>query len=230
MSRVLVVEDEPLVSDLVALNLKHAGYATECAPDLRAARGKLADGSFGVIVLDRMLPDGSGLELARELRRAGDRTPILMLTARGDVSDRVEGLDAGADDYLAKPFAMPELLARVRALLRRLEEPASSTGHQIRFGRVELDADTRMFQGPGGAEVLSELECALLVHLVRHAGAVLSRADILEEVWGMERSPGDRVVDNYILRLRKLVEEDPESPRHILTVRGRGYSFRADPR
>jgi DNA-binding response OmpR family regulator len=228
MASVLVVEDDALVGELVVLNLRHAGMRATLATDLSEARRHLGHARFDLVVLDRMLPDGTGLDLARERRSAGDRAPILMLTALGEVQDRVDGLDAGADDYLAKPFAMPELLARVRALLRRFGDDTDPVrSREIRFANVTLDPDTRALSGPGGSEALSELECRLLVHLVERPGLVLSRADILEEVWGMERSPGDRVVDNYILRLRKLVEEDPEAPRHILTVRGRGYTFRA---
>ncbi len=234
---ILVVEDEELVADMVRLNLEHAGFAVETCTTAEAALAHI--GAAELIVLDRMLPGMDGLEFARVVRRTLT-VPILMLTARGEVAARVAGLDAGADDYLAKPFAMPELLARVRALLRRAPaaapEPAPKppaaprgSGRTIRFDRYVVHLDTREATTNEGTEILTETECQLLLYFYDHAGEMLSRTDILENVWGMDRFPTARTVDNYVLRLRKLFEPDPESPRYLITVRGRGYSFRIDP-
>lgn len=225
---ILVVEDETLVADMVGLNLQHAGHEVRAFPTAEAAAAHAPEAEL--IILDRMLPGMDGLEFARALRDRGVAAPILMLTARGEVAARVAGLDAGADDYLAKPFAMPELMARVRALLRRSthEEPRvpRSDGRTLRFDRYSVNLDTREAVTNDGPEMLTETECQLLVYFHAHAGELLSRADILENVWGMDRFPTVRTVDNYVLRLRKLFEPDPENPRYLTTVRGRGYTFR----
>lgn len=236
---ILVVEDEELVADMVRLNLEHAGFTVETCATAEEALAHVA--AAELIVLDRMLPGMDGLEFARQVRRTRN-VPILMLTARGEVAARVAGLDAGADDYLAKPFAMPELLARVRALLRRAphEAPVAvvaapakpsprAPGRTLRFDRYVVHLDTREATTNEGTEILTETECQLLLYFYDHAGEMLSRTDILENVWGMDRFPTARTVDNYVLRLRKLFEPDPENPRYLFTVRGRGYCFRTDP-
>lgn len=234
---IVLVEDEELVSDMVRLNLEHAGFQVEAYTTGEAALGPATRAEL--IVLDRMLPGMDGLEFAREVRKRGVGAPILMLTARSEVTARVAGLDAGADDYLAKPFAMPELLARVRALLRRAPQPLTApapaaaavpdSARSLRFDRYVVNLDTREARTNDGLEILTETECQLLRFFHAHAGEMLSRADILENVWGMDRFPTARTVDNYVLRLRKLFEPDPENPRHLITVRGRGYCFRIDP-
>jgi DNA-binding response OmpR family regulator len=146
-----------------------------------------------------------------------------MLTARGDTQDRVAGLDAGADDYLVKPFAMPELLARVRALLRRQAAPRAQ--RELRLGALLANLDTRQATTNEGRVQLTDTECALLRYFAENEGQLLTRAEILENAWGMDRFPTARTVDNYVLRLRKLFEPEPEEPRHFLTVRGTGYRF-----
>lgn len=224
--RILVVEDEPLVADLVRLNLQHAGYEVRVVADGRAADGALQPDAWDVIVLDVMLPGLDGFTLARRARDRGVHTPILMLTARGQTPDKVSGLDAGADDYLTKPFAMPELLARVRAAIRRHNAPRGlPTTRRIQFDRYEVDVSTREALTNEGRITLTETECQLLAFLSAREGDLLGRPELLESVWGMDRFPTERTVDNYILRLRKLFEPDPENPVHILTVRGRGYRF-----
>jgi len=236
---ILIVEDEPLVSDMVSLNLEHAGYDVQACTTAEAALEHVPNAAL--LILDRMLPGMDGLAFARHLRAAGVTTPILMLTARGEVAARVAGLDAGADDYLAKPFAMPELLARVRALRRRAQDaaprpiPPAQTGsapgsavRTLRFDKYTVNLNTREAMTNDGVEVLTETECQLLVYFHDHAGDMLSRADILESVWGMDKFPTARTVDNYVLRLRKLFEPDPENPRYLITVRGRGYVFRPE--
>lgn len=224
--RVLVVEDEELVADMVRLNLEHAGYVVEVEGRGDTALARLKAATFDVIVLDLMLPGLDGYGVARGARAAGVVTPILMLTARGETGAKVEGLDAGADDYLTKPFAMPELLARVRALIRRHTTPRGlPTSHEVRFGVYVVNLDTREATTNQGRVTLTETECSLLSWLSAHEGEPLSRTEILENAWGMDRFPTERTVDNYIMRLRRLFEPDPDEPQHFLTVRGRGYRF-----
>ena len=224
--RVLVVEDERLVADMVRLNLEHAGFVVVHVEDGESAL-VAAESEVDLVVLDVMLPGIDGLEVARRLRAGGNRVPILMLTARGEVPARVAGLDAGADDYLTKPFAMPELVARVRALTRRSDvAPRAATRREVRVGPWAVNFDTREASRPGAARiVLTETEASLLELFVAHPGEVLGRADILEMAWGMDRSPTERTVDNYVMRLRKFFEADVNDPVHFLTLRGVGYRF-----
>jgi DNA-binding response OmpR family regulator len=224
--RILVVEDEALVQDMIRLNLEHAGYQVDGASSAEEALQILALRPVDLLVLDRMLPGMEGVELARRLRNQGNGTPILLLTARADTQSKVEGLDAGADDYLAKPFAMPELIARVRALLRRQTSArANPNSREIRLGPWYANLDTREALTNEGRVTLTEKECGLLAWFVGHEGALFDRVEILENVWGMDSFPTARTVDNYVLRLRKLFEPDPDDPRYFLTVRGRGYRF-----
>ena len=233
---VLLVEDERLVADMVRLNLEHAGFTVQHVEDGESALIH-ADGK-DLLVLDVMLPGIDGVEVARRLRGRGVTTPILMLTARGEVPARVAGLEAGADDYLTKPCAMPELVARVRALTRRAAAPVAGApasvvpavppkpGRLLSVARWSVNLDTREAARPGfpGFE-LTETEASLLELLVTHPGEVLSRADILEMAWGMDRSPTERTVDNYVMRLRKLFEDDVNNPVHFRTLRGVGYRY-----
>ena len=224
--RILLVEDETLVADMVRMNLEHGGFQVDVASTGTAAVEVLARGRYDLVLLDVMLPGLDGFEVARRARAAGVLAPILMLTARGETSAKVAGLDAGADDYLTKPFAMPELLARVRALIRRhTSARGAPTTRELRFGVYQISLDSREAITNEGRATLTEKECALLEHLAAREGELLTRTDILENVWGMDQFPTARTVDNYILRLRKLFEPDPEAPRHIRTVRGRGYRF-----
>ncbi|MFZ5477432.1 MAG: response regulator transcription factor [Myxococcota bacterium] len=224
--RILVVEDEALVADVVRYNLEHVGYRVLAVETGEEGLRALAAEPFDLVLLDMMLPGISGLEVARRARAEGVTTPILMLTARGETPAKVAGLDAGADDYLVKPFAMDELKARVRALIRRHVGPRGvPTSREVVLGPYRADLETREAVTNEGRVTLTETECALLAFLVAREGELLTRAEILESVWGMDRFPTERTVDNYVLRLRKLFEPDPVEPRHILTVRGRGYRF-----
>lgn len=228
--RILVVEDEPLVADMVRLNLEHAGYEVHHAEDGESALAFHPRESVDLVVLDVMLPGVDGFTVARRWRAAGVATPILMLTARAETPAKVAGLDAGADDYLAKPFAMPELLARVRALIRRNVAPRGVfSSRVVKLGPYEANLDTRDATTNEGRVTLTEKECQLLEFLYGREGEMLSRAEILENVWGMDRFPTARTVDNYVLRLRKLFEADLDDPRFIVTVRGRGYRFVRQP-
>ncbi len=223
--RILVVEDDALVRDLVALNLRSAGYEVTEAADYRAGLDSLLARQFELAIIDVMLPGGDGFSLVRNARAEGVRQPLLMLTARSDVASRVKGLDSGADDYLPKPFDVQELLARVRAALRR-----STNGpvkdNQLAIGAFWVRFDTGQANTTEGVLSLSQKELRLMQLFARRPDEALSRTDILEEVWGMDAFPTDRTVDNFIMRLRRLFEENPEEPRHFVTLRGRGYLFK----
>jgi DNA-binding response OmpR family regulator len=227
MSRILLCEDDHLIGTMVRLNLQQDGYEVDWRKTGEAAVEALGGARFDVILLDIGLPGISGIEVARIVRRQGVGTPILMLTARDDTESKVQALDSGADDYLSKPFDMAELLARVRAQIRRSQgslEIASNA--EIRMGGAKVDSERRALQTDDGAwHDLSDKELVLLQFLAKNPGRALSRADILEEVWGMDASPTERTVDNFIVRLRRWVETDPENPSHIITVRGWGYRY-----
>jgi two-component system, OmpR family, alkaline phosphatase synthesis response regulator PhoP len=231
--RVLVVEDDPHLAAGVMENLRAEGYEVAQVGDGRAALEWLRAASCALIVLDVMLPELDGLTVCRTLRDEGNNTPVLFLTARGDPADRVRGLEAGGDDYLAKPFHLKEFLLRVRAILKRWEwyRSASATAAtaMLRFGGNEVDF--RAFRARawnGEAQELTEKEAMILKVLAEHAGEIVSREDLLERVWGYDVFPSTRTVDNFILRLRKRFEHDPANPRHFLTVWGVGYRFLAE--
>lgn len=230
--RLLVVEDEEHLAAGLRLNLELEGYAVERAATAREARELLVhpDG-YAVIILDVMLPDLDGFELCRHLRRAGNLTPVIMLTARASADDRVRGLDAGADDYLVKPFQLAELLARVRSALRRSAwDKKSTTTHEVlEFGRARIDFDTHEASVAGQPVALTQLEIDLVRYFAANAGRVLSREELLEHVWKLRNYPNTRTVDNFIVRLRKLFEADPAMPVHFLSVRGSGYRFVTQP-
>lgn len=227
--RVVIVEDEPLVRDLVALNLKHAGYDVDAVGTYATGRTAIATPTVALAIVDVMLPGGEGFALVREARDAGVHCPVLMLTARAEVSAKVRGLDCGADDYLTKPFDVAELMARVRSLLRRARGEVAPRAQAIHIGEYWVRFDTGFAQTNEGQVSLSEKELRLLEFFVKNEGRVLSRADMLEEVWGMDAFPTDRTVDNFVLRLRKLFESEPDAPVHFLTARGRGYVFQRNP-
>ncbi len=230
---ILVVEDEPLVRELLVMNLEHAGYRLTAVASAAEAEKALAERRHALAIVDVMLPGPSdGFELVLRARAKGATLPVLMLTARGGVEAKVRGLDAGADDYLTKPFDVEELLARVRALLRRRsagDHGASGQGRRLTLGKRWVKLDTGEADTNEGPLVLSEKELRLLRMFESHEGQVLSRADILEEVWGMDSFPSDRTVDNFVLRLRKLLEPQPDEPIHFVTLRSRGYMFRLRP-
>ena len=224
--RILLVEDEALVADMVRMNLEHAGFRVDAVATGTEGLERIVTNVYDLVLLDVMLPGMGGFDLARRARGAGVTTPILMLTARGETQAKVSGLDAGADDYLTKPFAMPELLARVRALIRRHTAARGvPSSRELRFGVYHVNFDTREAVTNDGRVTLTERECALLEYLAGREGELLPRTEILENVWGMDRFPTARTVDNYVLRLRKLFEPDPEEPVYLQTVRGRGYRF-----
>ncbi len=217
--RILVVEDEPGIANFVRQGLMEAGYAVDLAWDGREGLDYALAADYDVLVLDIMLPKMDGLELLRELRRLGDKTPALMLTARDTVDNRVEGLDAGADDYLVKPFAFPELLARVRALLRR---PPLQVGTILRVGDLEMDTAKREVRRNDRPIELSPREYSVLEYLMRHPNQVLTRTQISEHVWNFDFFNESNVVDVYVGYLRRKIDQGENLPL-IHTVRGVGY-------
>jgi DNA-binding response OmpR family regulator len=228
--RVLLVEDEEHLAAGLKLNFELEGYAVDVASTGReAGRLLLADRAYDAILLDVMLPDVDGFSLCQKLRDSGNTTPVLMLTARGDLEDRILGLNAGADDYLAKPFDLEELLARVRSLLRRRDwgrkvETSRDTS-LIRLGDAVIDFDTHEVTVRGAAVHLTKLELDLLRYFADNPGRVLSREELQQQVWKLHDYPSHRMVDNFIMRLRRHFEPDPRNPVVFLSVRGAGYKF-----
>ncbi|HOE12742.1 MAG TPA: response regulator transcription factor [bacterium] len=223
MTRILIVEDEPDMRRGLEDNLQFEGYATVSTSNglegLRLAR----QDKFDLIILDLMLPGMDGLDLCRQLKREGSSTPIIMLTAKGSESDRVMGLEVGADDYITKPFSLRELLARVKAILRRSGALSSLSEFQfddiyLHFGRYEATKGGRPLQ-------LSPREFEILRLLAEHRGEIVTRERFLEEVWGYESAPSTRTVDNHIAKLRQKIEADPDNPKYIITVHRMGYKF-----
>lgn len=223
--RLLVVEDEPNLRRLLVQQLREAHYSVDDCADGESARDYLAGAEYDALILDIMLPGISGLALLRELRAAGDATPVLLLTARDSVGDRVAGLDSGADDYLVKPFAFDELAARLRVLLRRRSGGAASD--LFRVADLEVDCARRTVTRAGVPISLSGKEFAILEYLIRNAGIVLSRDKIGRHIWNYDYEGGSNVVDVYIRYLRKKLD-DGYSPRLIHTVRGVGYVLREE--
>jgi DNA-binding response OmpR family regulator len=248
VSRVLVVEDEAHLAQGLRFNLEAEGHAVEVAGDGESALTRLLEKQepFDALVLDVMLPGKSGFNVAAELRERKNYVPILMLTARGRAEDVLQGFASGADDYLPKPFELPILIARLEGLLRRStwmkeaaerssagEDPTGSggpgrpdifsfNGKTIDFGELEL----RTF---GNTIHLTLMEAEFLRHLIRNNGKVVSRKSILEDVWGLHEDTDTRAIDNFVVRLRRYIEEDPSQPKHLQTVRGVGYRFVAEP-
>jgi two-component system, OmpR family, alkaline phosphatase synthesis response regulator PhoP len=227
MSKVLVVEDDPGILRTVADNLRFEQYEVITATDGETAYVLHQREQPDLIVLDLMLPRMSGLELCRKLRTEDTQVPVLMLTARGQEADRVRGLDLGGDDYVTKPFSVPELMARVRALLRRASVGPAGPA-TLKFGQVEIDFGRYTAHRGGRSIVMTRKEFALLRFLASREDAVATRDEILNKVWGMESYPITRTVDNHISSLRSKLEADPARPVHIQTVHGVGYKFVPD--
>jgi len=223
MEKILIVDDQEELLRGLAVNFRREGYEVLTATSGEAAVGLAPREAPDLILLDVMMPGMSGFDVCRELRRRGIEAPIIMLTARGEEIDRVLGLEIGADDYLTKPFSVRELLARVRIHLRR--RPTTPTPTSYRFGEIEIDFERLRAARQGRALELSAKEFDLLGLLVRRRGEVLSRDEILKQVWGYTDPPLTRTVDTHILRLRQKIEPDPANPSFIQTVYGEGYRF-----
>jgi two-component system, OmpR family, alkaline phosphatase synthesis response regulator PhoP len=251
MSRVLVVEDEAHIAQGLRFNLEAEGYSAEIAGDGESATDRLLDKkeNFDVVVLDIMLPGKDGFSVVSELRAARNYVPVLMLTARSRPEDVLKGFAAGADDYLPKPFDLSILLAHLQGLLRRSQwmrighavidgnsppQPSSDAANVGDFGTFSFDGKvidfgTLELRTPDNLIHLTLMESELLRHLVRNEGRPVSRKQILEEVWGLHEDTDTRAIDNFVVRLRRYIESDPAEPRHLLTVRGVGYRFLANP-
>jgi len=225
--RVLVVEDDREIASLVKLHLEDDGYLVDLAHDGAAGLGLASEGAYSLVILDLMLPEVEGLELCRRLRARPDYTPILMLTAKSSEADRVVGLELGADDYLTKPFGIRELLARVKAVLRRVDSVAASqrSGGRIEVAGLAIDLESRRVSVGGRPADLTAKEFDLLVQFARHPGRVYTRAQLLDLVWGHAHSSYQHTVNSHINRLRAKIEQDPSRPRYVLTVWGVGYRF-----
>lgn len=234
MSRVLVVDDEQHIAEGVRFNLQADGHDVVVADTGERALELLLEtpSPFDVVVLDVMLPGKNGFTVAAELRAAGQYVPILMLTARGRPEDVLRGFESGADDYLPKPFELGILLARVGGLLRRRRwnerdapAPAEAVGDTFTFAGRTLDFNAMEIRARGETHRLTQMECELLRYLVTHPGQAISRGTLLENVWGLHESTDTRAIDNFVVRLRKYLEDRPSTPQFLLTVRGVGYKF-----
>jgi two-component system, OmpR family, phosphate regulon response regulator OmpR len=224
--RILLIDDDSRLTQMVSDYLRPQGFEVEVVATLGEGRSKLQQQAYEALLLDLMLPDGDGLDLTRELRADARlrRLPLLMLTARGEPLDRIVGLELGADDYLPKPFEPRELLARVKALLRRAA-PDENPGELLRFGRLEIDMGARQARLGGQTCDLTSHQFELLAVLARSAGRVLSRDQIMDALKGHPLEAFDRSIDVHISRIRAVIEDDPKNPQRVLTVRGAGYVF-----
>lgn len=222
MSRILVVEDEPAIALALQTDLRLEGYEVEVAEDGETASQRARDEPFDLILLDIMLPGKDGFAVCREVRSAGVKVPILMLTAKAQEAEKVLGLELGADDYVTKPFSALELRARIKALLRRTED---ATPEVQRFGDLEIDFGRIEVRRADVALDVTPIEFKILAALVKQGGRVVSRDRLLDLVWGENTYGSDRVIDNHVANLRKKLEDDPKKPRYVISVRGVGYRF-----
>jgi two-component system, OmpR family, phosphate regulon response regulator OmpR len=225
-TRLLLIDDDLRLTAMVGDYLRASGYEVEVAPTLAAGRERLTRETYNALLLDLMLPDGDGLDFTRALRADARtrRLPLLMLTARGEPMDRIVGLELGADDYLPKPFEPRELLARVKALLRRAQ-PAAGADDVLAFGRLEIDLGAREARLAGQRCELTSHQFELLAVLAQAAGRVLSRDQIMDALRGHPLDAFDRSIDVHVSRIRAAIEDDPKSPKRVITVRGAGYLF-----
>lgn len=222
--RLLLIEDDEQLSAMLHEYLGLRGLEVVARPTAAAGLTLLRQGNFAALILDVMLPDLDGFEVCRQVRAASD-IPILMLTARGDAMDRIVGLELGADDYLPKPFNPRELLARLRAILRRQGLPGAPRSTPLRFGRLEIDREARLVRVDGQERPLTSYQFELLSVLAAHAGRVMTRDALMDQLRGEELGAFDRSIDVHISRLRAAIEDDPKQPRRIMTIRGAGYLF-----
>jgi two-component system, OmpR family, alkaline phosphatase synthesis response regulator PhoP len=224
-AHILLVEDEANLRRTLSDLLKSDGYTVQSSGDGLEAQELAMSNPFDLIILDVMLPSKNGFDVCRHLRKSGVNTPILMLTARSELNNKVQGFKAGSDDYLTKPFETPELQARVEALLRRAPAAAKPELKTYEFDGIQVDFTKGRVTKRGKATDLGERECRLLRYLVERKGTVLSRDELLQEVWGYKSIPLTRTVDVHVAWLRQKIEDDPKNPQYIVTVHGQGYRF-----
>jgi DNA-binding response OmpR family regulator len=228
MKRLLIIEDDPAILRGLEAALAEEHYELSTVADGERGFANARETPFDLIILDLMLPGKNGMEICRDLRAQGVQTPILMLTSKKEETDKVLGLEMGADDYVTKPFSIRELKARISAILRRQDRTAAPSDH-ITFGVMEVDFKKQEATMKGQAVILSAREFAILRYFIQHEGEVVTRDMLLDSVWGYDHFPTTRTVDNYILSLRKKIEEDPSSPKHLCTVHTAGYKFHRTP-
>ncbi|MCC7242607.1 MAG: response regulator transcription factor [Acidobacteria bacterium] len=224
MTRILVIEDEPQMLLGLRDNLELEGYEVQTAADGEEGLAKAASFGPDLVILDVMLPRKNGFDVCRELRARSNTTPVVMLTARSAETDKVLGLELGADDYVTKPFSITELLARVRAVLRRTASPKPAA-EVVQIGDIEVDLTLHQARRDKARVDFTAREFELLRYFVQHTGQVVTREQILNEVWGYEEFPTTRTIDNFVAKLRQKIERSPHAPEHILTIHGSGYKF-----
>ena len=224
MKRLLIIEDEEGIAESLVDYFHQHEFLVSHRPTAEAAESLLGEERYSLILLDLLLPGRSGLEFLSRLRQRPDRTPVIIITARGEEAQRIRGLEAGADDYVVKPFSVHELLARVRAVLRR----ASGAPAQITVGERQIDFDRRVVIAGEKEHPLREKEAELLAFLYKHRGQSFRREELLREIWGYEEMPTTRTVDTHVFKLRQRIESRPDTPRYLLTVHGVGYIFAAE--
>ncbi len=226
MPKILVVDDEQNMRTGLKDNLEFEGYEVHTANDGEQGLKKILDNSYNLIILDVMMPKKSGFDVCKEVRKAGITTPVILLTAKGEEIDKVVGLELGADDYVTKPFSLRELLARVKAILRRGENLVmNESAREVKIGKLEINFDGYKATLKNRDVQMSHKEFEILHHLWKHRNSTVSRDDLLTEVWGYDENPSTRTVDNFILKLRQKVEVDSNHPQVILTVHGIGYKL-----
>lgn len=227
MTKILIVEDEPNMRLGLKDNLEFEGYEVEIAEDGEAGLKKIIDNNYDLVLLDVMLPKMSGFDVCKTVRKKGNSTPIILLTAKGEEIDKVLGLELGADDYVTKPFSLRELLARIKAVLRRNENSSQGKGKDelIKIGRIDINFTSYAAFEEGQPIQLSHKEFEILKYLWKNRNKTVSRDDLLTNIWGYDESPTTRTVDNFILKLRQRIEEDSNHPKIIITVHGVGYKL-----
>lgn len=225
MARILVIEDEPEMQRGLRDNLEFEGYDVRIVGDGKKGMETIRNEKFDLILLDVMLPGMSGFDICKKARTEGVTTPIIMLTAKGEEVDKVLGLEFGADDYITKPFSLRELLARVKAVLRRTPSNTTAIATNIIIGALEIDFESYTANKKGKAIEMTSKDFDILRYLWTHQQQVISRDDLLKHVWGYDESISSRTVDNFIVKLRKRIEKDPSKPKHIITIHGTGYKL-----
>jgi DNA-binding response OmpR family regulator len=226
MAKILVVDDEQNMRTGLKDNLEFEGYDVEIANDGEQGLKKILENSYNLIILDVMMPKKSGFDVCKEVRKTGITTPIILLTAKGEEIDKVVGLEIGADDYVTKPFSLRELLARVKAILRRGENLVmNEAAREVKIGKLEVNFNGYKATSKNKDVQMSHKEFEILHYLWKHRNSTVSRDDLLTEIWGYDENPATRTVDNFMLKLRQKVETDPNHPKIILTVHGIGYKL-----
>lgn len=223
--KVLIVEDEPNMSRGLKDNLEFEGYEVDIAGNGLKGLQMILGNTYALVVMDVMMPEMSGLDVCRKVRESGIGVPIILLTAKSEEIDKVLGLELGADDYITKPFSLRELLARIKAVLRRNSGQPEKDGERCRIGKLVLDFSAFTAADSSGIVKMSHKEFAILKYLLKQKNEIVSRHDLLENVWGYNEAPTTRTVDNFILKLRQKIEDDPNVPKVILTVHGTGYTL-----